>query len=651
MSSKYLASFISCFSLALLFWAFGPVEDNYVFPIKTYRALSGTFGELRPDHFHSGVDIKTGGQSGAPLYAIDDAYVYRIKVHPYGFGKAIYLRHTDGRFSVYGHMSRFTKELEDYAYDRQITSKEYTQEIYLNRDEIKVQRGDLIGYSGNSGSSLGPHLHFEIRDPDEKIMNPLKWYKNEVRDTRKPILQNLAFEPIDADSRVRGEFKKLVLTPQGGEGNYRIPGIIQVNGRIGIEYRAYDLLNGAGNHCGINQAKLFLDDELIYEFDLQKYDFDEKRYINLHLDYKYYKEKRQRFEKAYLDFGNQFPAAIFDRNRGMIDLTDDEVHSFRLVMNDLHGNTTSVKGSLKREPEEVFSQNPTFYLNPKVTHEIKRNIIRLTATRPHKSYEDGLIYENQYGEAKRILPNYIKNRQMVFLLPLNRYDYPQVIRDDIGKYELNLAFKEEILPNKNNLVRHEGIQLFFPYETVFEPVHLQISKEQGNSKMFSDVFTVGQEDIPLFKSYLVSFKVDEEMDRTHLVVAHKKKGEWKFLGNTMGEDNNVYASTREFGTFSLMADSTAPIIEPLNFTNGASISRSQRTLSLRVDDSFAGINHEEIYCTLDGNWMLFEYNFKRNTIVHDFSRYRPDPGTYTLRVQVQDAARNVRVKEYQVRIQ
>ncbi|MEM8890450.1 MAG: hypothetical protein AAGD28_20910, partial [Bacteroidota bacterium] len=103
-------------------------------------------------------------------------------------------------------------------------------------------------------------------------------------------------------------------------------------------------------------------------------------------------------------------------------------------------------------------------------------------------------------------------------------------------------------------------------------------------------------------------------------------------------------------SFSLMADSTAPIIEPTNFRNGASIPRSQRYLVLKVDDSFSGIAHEEIYCTLDGEWMLFEYNFRRNTISHDFGRKRPDPGTYTLKVQVQDEASNIKVKEYKIRI-
>ncbi|MEM6800604.1 MAG: hypothetical protein AAF696_04320, partial [Bacteroidota bacterium] len=433
-------------------------------------------------------------------------------------------------------------------------------------------------------------------------------------------------------------------------GNYRLPSTILVKGRFGIEYRGYDLLNAAGNHCGINEATLFLDGEKIYEFDLTKYAFDEKRYINLHIDYQYYQQKKQRFEKAYQDFGDKFPAHIFSLDRGMIELTDDEVHNFRLLLRDLHGNTTTVTGKLKRDPKEEMADQPSFYQSPRLSYEVKRDILRITANQAHKSYEDGLIYDNQYGESKRIMPAYTKGNKMIFLLALNRYDYPKRVRDDIGKYELKLDYQEEVLPNKNNLVRHEGIQLFFPYDAVFEPVHLEVKKKAGNSRMYSDIFEVGDTEIPLFKSYLVSFKVGEEVDRSHLVVAHKVKGKWKFLGNTMGEDDNVFASTRNFGSFCLMADSTAPVIEPVNFNNGSSIPRSQQSLVLKVDDSFSGIKHDEIYCTLDGEWMLFEYNFKRNTITHSFRRKRPAPGSYTLKVQVEDDARNMQTKEYKLRI-
>ncbi|MEL6844317.1 MAG: M23 family metallopeptidase, partial [Bacteroidota bacterium] len=281
-------------------------QNLYQFPLKGYRALSGTFGELRTNHFHSGIDVKVGGKSGAPLLAIQDGYVYRIKVSPYGFGSAVYLRHQDGRFSVYAHLSGFSDKIEDYTYLRQYASKKFSQELYLAQDEIPVRKGEIIGFAGNSGSSFGPHLHFEIRDPDERIINPLPYYKHLIADNKKPLVKEIAFEPIDLNSRVRGEFKKYTLTPSGSNGNYRVDPVIKIKGRVGLEYRAYDILDAAGNHCGINYARLYLDDQLVYAFSLDRFAFDEKRYINLHIDYAHYRNKRSRLQRAYVERGNNF---------------------------------------------------------------------------------------------------------------------------------------------------------------------------------------------------------------------------------------------------------------------------------------------------------------------------------------------------------
>ncbi|MEM7037282.1 MAG: M23 family metallopeptidase, partial [Bacteroidota bacterium] len=196
-----------------------PDSQLYRFPMKgSDFLLSGTFGELRSNHFHSGIDVKTGGEIGRHLFAVRDGYIYRIKVSPYGFGKAIYLRHPDGQFSVYGHMSGFNEEIEEFVYQKQYASKKYEQEIYLPENQMPVRKGDFIGYSGNSGSSLGPHLHFEIRDPDERITNPLKHYMSMIRDKRKPIIQTIGFESLEAGSRVNGEFDKVEIRPEGSPG-------------------------------------------------------------------------------------------------------------------------------------------------------------------------------------------------------------------------------------------------------------------------------------------------------------------------------------------------------------------------------------------------------------------------------------------------
>ena len=236
----------------------GPADPTkYRFPMDGSEfLLSGTFAELRSNHFHSGIDIKTGGETGKPLYAVRDGYIYRIKVSPYGFGKAIYLRHEDGEFSVYGHMRGFNDDIEEFVYQKQYASKRYEQEIYLPEDEMPVRRGQLIGYSGNSGSSLGPHLHFEIRDPEERIMNVVSYYRRSIRDQIPPIIQTIGVQAQDAASRVNEKFEKLELKPEGSNGNYSIPGIVKVKGRVGLEYHAYDLLSGAPNHCGGSWGEL-----------------------------------------------------------------------------------------------------------------------------------------------------------------------------------------------------------------------------------------------------------------------------------------------------------------------------------------------------------------------------------------------------------
>lgn len=625
-------------------------NENYRFPLDDYRALSGTFGELRTNHFHSGIDVKVGGKVGIPIRAIQDGYVYRIKVSPYGFGNAIYLRHADGRFSVYAHLSRFNRSLESYTYQRQYGSKKYAQELYLRKDEIAVQRGEVIGYSGNSGSSTGPHLHFEIRDPEERILNPLFYYKNIIPDHKKPILQEIAFQPIDKNSRVRGEFRKLSLVPNGDNGRYSIGQTIKVNGRVGLEYRAYDLLDGAGNHCGINYARLYLDGELIYAYSLDRFAFDEKRYINLHIDYPHYLNKKHRLQRAYVERGNQFNAYKHHDHSGLIELKDNEVHSFRLVLTDAHDNQTYVTGKLQREPQRNAS--PALPVNsgvPSATYRIDRDLLVVSVSRPKAEYVQGLRYLNVYGEEKELLPAYVKNQKMVFLLPLARHDYPTEIRDQSGQSLLRFNLQEEINAGQNNLVDMDEMQLFFPYQSVFDRVHLEIARKPALEKSLSPVFRVGDPSIPLFKSFLVSFQPDPEISRHNLVVARKNQNQWVFAGNTQGEQGNVYASVRDFGEYTLMADSVAPTISPVNFQNGGTFSSKQNVIVLRLKDDFSGVNDETVYCTLDGRWLLFEYDYKRKTITHYLNKQeRPAKGTYKLEVSVSDEARNEARASYRI---
>lgn len=650
MSNKPWLLKLAGLGMLLILCAAIPGEANYQFPLANpYRALSGTFGELRSDHFHSGIDLKTGGKSGAVIRAIEAGYVYRIKVNPYGYGNALYLRHPDGKFSVYGHLSRFAPRVEAFLRERQYASKSFAQDLYLGQDEIRFRKGDLIAWSGNSGSSLGPHLHFEIRDPQERILNPLRWYRDEIRDTRPPVLQAIGFEPIDVDSRVEGSFDKLTLQPRGSDGQYTLPRLVRVNGRVGLEYQAYDLLNAAGNHCGINYARLYLDGQLIHEFTLDRYAFDEKRYINVHLDYGHYRRSRQRLQRAYTEPGNRFPANRPILDQGMIVLEDNLVHKLRLELSDFHGNTTTLTGNIQRDPApQTFPPAPTWYSRPELSYRIHRNVLKLTANRAHRTYRDGLVVESIYGDKSRLMPAYMKGSELVFLLPLDRYTYPKLIRDEIGLWSLELNLTEELSPYQNNLVAQGEMRAFFPYKSVFERVHLEVVQRRGTRETYSDIFRVGDESIPLLEPFLVSFDVPDDRQVQGLVVARHDGDGWEYLGSTRGENGEVYGSSLSFGEFALLADSVAPAITPINFTHQATFSASQDRVVVKVEDEFSGIDYDRIFCTLDGEWQLFEYDFRPGTLTWQWQE-RPAAGWHDLEISIRDQAGNLATRKYRVR--
>lgn len=619
---------------------------NYLYPLKGFYALSGTFGELRSNHFHSGMDIKTGGQQGRSTYAIEDGYVYRIKVSPFGFGNAVYLQHPDGRFSVYAHLKEFNDEIKAYARKRQYTSQQFSQELYLNNTEIKVEKGDVIGYSGNSGSSGGPHLHFEIRTPSERILNPLQYYKNLIPDNIRPIVQELAFEPLEPSARIKGEYRKVRVSPTGKSGRYSIPNTIDIEGEVGLEYRAYDLLNGAGNHCGINKARLYLDNNLIYEIDLEVFSFDEKRYLNVHIDYDLYQSSRRRFEKAYVDEGNFFNSYKNLVNDGKIRLYDDQVHPFRLELEDLHGNISTVSGKLRNvKPEKRFPDFPVYSSVPQIKSYFKRNNLVIRVDRPHSSYMDGVTMVNNDGTPSTLKPAYMKGNRLMFVHPLNSNNYPKRITGNIGKMRLSFDFVKEVSPNISTSVTKDELSLYFPSQSTHHPVHLQVKKESGTSRTYTSIYRVGDPLIPLFKHFTISFPAPKGVKTSQLVIARKNGSGWEYVGGKVESNGRISAKTREFGAFALMSDTQKPSIRASNFSSGKTISKSQKTLSLKVNDSFSGIASNTIYGTLDGSWILFEYDAKYDKISYRLEQ-RPSPGDHQLFVKVKDEAGNETSKTY-----
>lgn len=323
-------------------------KNDFRNPLEITNYLAGNFGELRGFHFHSGIDIKTNQREGYNIVSIGDGYVSRINISPRGYGYAVYVNHPNGYTSVYGHLQQFTGAVDDFARKEQYAQQKFAINVFPPANAIPVKKGDILGLSGNSGSSGGPHLHFEMRDTKtEEIINPFL-FGFDVPDTSNPLLNGMYIYAINGD--VAGK-KRYDL--EGGT-NFNTP--VLASGKIGIGVKAYDKHNGANNMNGIYNIKIYSDEEIIWEFTADKFAFDETRYINCQTDYAQYMTNKSWIYKGFQVEGNKLQMVSNLKNNGIIDLNEGQVYNIRILLTDFAGNKTSgsfkVKGKAKPAAKE-----------------------------------------------------------------------------------------------------------------------------------------------------------------------------------------------------------------------------------------------------------------------------------------------------------
>ncbi len=246
--------------------------------------LAGTFGELRSNHFHSGIDIKTQQRQGLPVYAISEGSVTRIKISRWGYGKAIYVAHPNGYTSVYAHLKKFSPEIEEYIKKVQYKKQSYEVEVFPDFGEVKVEKDNIIAYSGNTGGSSGPHLHFEIRNSvTEKPTNPLL-YGLEVRDATNPILSQIFAYPLSKDAIVNQRNTKTQINFSKQKDGTFLADKVTAIGTIGLGFIGFDRQDMAANKNGIYAVQQLVNGQLYTEYDFETFSFGETRYINTLID-------------------------------------------------------------------------------------------------------------------------------------------------------------------------------------------------------------------------------------------------------------------------------------------------------------------------------------------------------------------------------
>ena len=309
-------------------------------PLNRPLQLAANFGELREGHFHMGVDIRTGGREGLPVYAVCDGYISHLSIGEDGLGKALFITHPDGLTTVYGHLQHFTDALDSIALNRQYAAQSWQQELDLPPGRFQVKKGTCIASSGNTGASRAPHLHFEVRDTNGCNLNP-QLQGLRADDDLPPVINGLYWY----DRRYSTYTTKGQKIPiAGGDGYYHtVRDIIRVNSPlVSLGISATDKSSPSSHLSGVFEASLWLDNSLIHTFSLRNLSPSDTRYINACIDYSKWFRSGIYVQHLSTLPGNHAPIFMHPAADGIIHLQDTLVHVIRIRAADVQGNYTEL---------------------------------------------------------------------------------------------------------------------------------------------------------------------------------------------------------------------------------------------------------------------------------------------------------------------
>ncbi|TRX16633.1 M23 family metallopeptidase [Flavobacterium franklandianum] len=451
-------------------------KDYFSPPLDIPMQLSGNFGELRPNHFHAGFDLKTMQREGLEVHAVADGYVSRIKISTFGNGKTIYITHSNGYTSVYGHLQRATDAIEDFIKKTHYEEQSFEIEKYLKPGELVVTKGQTIGFSGNSGASEGPHLHFEFRDNvTENIINPMLFgFDKFLKDTKKPIIYNIYVYPLDNETLVNQSKRPLLLNlVLQRDGTYLADKVI-ANGRIGFGINTFDYDDVSFNKNGVYKVQTFYNGMPNFGYQFDTYSFDEMRYINALIDYSMYKKTLQRVQKLFMKSPFNLSIIKTDARNGIVNVVPNLTTQYRVEVSDFYGNLTTVtipivnevlpviitkepvskyfvkaknESNFTKENMSVFFPPNTFYEDFNLNFDVINDTLFLHSdTVPAHSNFTIEIEDHKFSEAQR---------EKVFIgsIGSNKIGYNHTFRKDsvfkinvktLGKYALVL----DIIPPK-----------------------------------------------------------------------------------------------------------------------------------------------------------------------------------------------------------
>lgn len=538
-------------------------KDYFRNPLNIAPSLAGNFGELRPNHYHMGLDFKTNRVQNLPVHAAADGYIARVKIEPFGFGRAIYINHPNGYTTLYAHLNTFYPALEAYVKEQQYKQESWNVSLDIPPGMFAVKKGDFIANSGNTGGSQGPHLHFEIRNTATEVnLNPML-FGFAIPDKVPPTIQRLAI--YDRNQSIYEQKPTIIAVKKTAAGYVTIPAAITVNSnKVSFAVTSYDTHSGSSNLNGIYQGILYDNSKEVIRFTMNNIGYETTRYLNAHIDY-----KTKAGGGPYLQHLSQpagYTNSIYQPGTGdgVIHLSSATAHDIKIETRDAYGNASSLQFTLLYKPEATASPN----IAGEMFYPLMLNV--------GEGSEDGDFYIGEKGLYDSAHVNYIRTVSL----------HPAVV---------------------------------------------------------SAVHTIGNTGIPIQEGLVVRIKPRTGLTDNQLshIVMQRFAGSKKQVVKPEWQQGWAMTKFRDFGSFQLVVDETAPEIIPVGFKDSADMRKATRIMFTVKDnlDEFKNFRAE-----LDGKWLRFT-NDKGRNFIYVFDE-QCTPGQHQLKISVADEAGNITTRMF-----
>ena len=530
-------------------------KDYFSKPVEIPLVLSGNFGESRSNHFHSGLDFKTQNKEGLRIISSAKGYVSRIKIAHRGFGKALYINHPNGFTTVYAHLKKFNKEIEDYIKKIQYDRKSYEIDLYLKKNQITIDKNQFIAFSGNTGSSTGPHLHYEIRkSSNQKPLNPILFGMH-VNDSRRPELKSVySYNNVDINNYKSLKPIKLFLK-KINDSIFKTPEIY-LKGNSGFGINVYDRQDSANNKNGVYNISTYYNNEFINSIKYNSFLFEESILINTLIDFEHYIKNKERVIKLFKTSGNKL-SLYENENNGLINIKPNN-SEFKIKISDIEENNIFIIIPINSNKMEIINKKDE----------------NLNLTINNKKINNDLNYNFIYGNQKINIP-------------------------------------------KNTFLQNVDLYVDFS----------------------NDSLKIINPNVPVFKNIKIIFPNSNSKNGNYLANISEYKQE-TFVTSNLNVNNNFETKTKKLGTFFIKNDSIPPKIKSLNFNNEEWIS-NKKYLRIKISDQETGI--KKYNGTINGSWVLFEYEYKKNEIFYEFDKYYNKKAKNELEVTVEDMVGNISI--------